>query len=246
MAWDGSGNFTRTNGTQSGAATWADADSAGNNITTSQHDTHDEDLADGIAATLTKNNESKPTADFKPNADATYSLGSALLRWVNAFFSGIISTTDTTDATSTTAASVKTAGGLAVAKKLYVGDLIHLPNNTYIKARNAANSADQFVLAVNAADVLLLGGSFTASVANAGTLTLGTLQKGLLVIVDNVDFCSVFVVSNLVTYELSDPDNKYSATAGTGSMTNLYNSAGSVVLQNNSGGARTYSITFIQ
>ena len=30
--------------------------------------------------------------------------------------------TDTTDATSTTAAAVKTAGGLAVAKKVYVGD----------------------------------------------------------------------------------------------------------------------------
>jgi hypothetical protein len=33
-----------------------------------------------------------------------------------------IAGTDTTDATSTTAAAVKTAGGLAVAKKVYVGD----------------------------------------------------------------------------------------------------------------------------
>jgi hypothetical protein len=37
---------------------------------------------------------------------------------------GIISTTDATDASSTTAASLKTAGGLGVVKKTYVGDNI--------------------------------------------------------------------------------------------------------------------------
>jgi hypothetical protein len=159
---------------------------------------------------------------------------------------GVLSTTDTTDATTTASASVTTLGGLGVAKKLYVGDTIRIPNNTYIKARNAANSADQLVMAVNAADVLLVNGGFTASVANTGTLSLGTLQKGLLVIVDNsADACGIFVVSNLITYEISDPDSKFSATAATASMTNLYNSAGSVILQNNSGGTRSYSITLI-
>ncbi len=160
---------------------------------------------------------------------------------------GILSTTNATDATTTASASVTTLGGLGVAKKLYVGDTIRIPNNTYIKARNAANSADQLMMGVNAADVLYVNGSFTASVANTGTLSLGTLQKGLLVIVDNsADVCGIFVVSNLITYEISDPDNKYSATAATASMTNLYNSAGSVILQNNSGGTRSYSITLIQ
>jgi hypothetical protein len=37
---------------------------------------------------------------------------------------GIVLTTDATDASSTTAASMKTAGGLAVVKKIYVGDNI--------------------------------------------------------------------------------------------------------------------------
>ena len=123
-----------------------------------------------------------------------------------------------------------------------------MPNNKAIKARNAANSADQSMIYVNASDVLLVNeGSFTASVANTGTLSLGSLQKGLLVIVDNsVDACGIFVVSNLITYEISDPDSKFSATAATASMTNLYNSAGLVILQNNSGGTRSYAITFIQ
>ena len=37
---------------------------------------------------------------------------------------GIVSTTDATDASSTTVASLKTAGGLAVVKKTYIGDNI--------------------------------------------------------------------------------------------------------------------------
>ncbi len=90
MAWNGSGSFTRTNGTQTGSVAWADSRDAGNNILASQHDTHDQDLADGINACLTKNGETKPTADFKPNADASYSLGSSVLRWVNLFLSGFI------------------------------------------------------------------------------------------------------------------------------------------------------------
>jgi hypothetical protein len=87
MPWDGSGGFTRSNGTQTGSTTWANARDAGNNIVASQHDTHDQDLADGIAACLTKNNESKPTAAFRPNADASYDLGSASLQWRDAYFS---------------------------------------------------------------------------------------------------------------------------------------------------------------
>lgn len=94
MSWDGAGNFTRTNGTQTGSTTWANARDAGNNITASQHDTHDQDLADGIAACVTQDGQSKPTADLKPNADAAYSLGSAALRWINLFLSGFIGDTN--------------------------------------------------------------------------------------------------------------------------------------------------------
>lgn len=81
MPWDGSGNFTRTNGDKTGATTWAQDRDVAVNITASRHDTHDQDLATGIAACLTKNNETKPTADFRPNSDNALDLGSAALRW---------------------------------------------------------------------------------------------------------------------------------------------------------------------
>lgn len=87
MGWDGSGTFTRTNGVRSGTGTWAADASAGDNILASHHDVHDQDLAAGIQAALTKNNESKPTADFSPNSDNTYSFGTALLRWVYTYLS---------------------------------------------------------------------------------------------------------------------------------------------------------------
>lgn len=91
MAWDGSGGFSRTDGTHTGATTWATAASAGDDILTSTHDTHDQDLATGIGACLTKNNESKPTANFAPNASASYDLGTASLKWRNAYLSGSLS-----------------------------------------------------------------------------------------------------------------------------------------------------------
>lgn len=84
MAWNGSGTFSRTNGTHTGSTTWVRDRDAGAYILAGRHDLHDQDLADGIGACLTKNNETKPTADFRPNADATYDLGSASLTWAEA------------------------------------------------------------------------------------------------------------------------------------------------------------------
>lgn len=89
MAWDGSGNFSRTNGTNSGAETWQDDDAAGTDIVSDRHDTHDQDLADGIAACITQNNESKPTADFAPNATDTYDLGTSSLKWEDLHLNGV-------------------------------------------------------------------------------------------------------------------------------------------------------------
>lgn len=85
MAWNGSGTYTRTNGVNSGTETWQDDAAEGANILASRHDTHDQDLATAISACLTQNNESKPTANFVPNANGLYSLGSSAVRWSNVF-----------------------------------------------------------------------------------------------------------------------------------------------------------------
>jgi len=62
MGWDGSGNFNRTDGTRSGATTWNQADTAGVGIVSTDHDTHDEDIASGLENCITRTAETKFTA----------------------------------------------------------------------------------------------------------------------------------------------------------------------------------------
>ena len=82
MAWNGSGTFTRTLGTSA----WAVDAAAGTKILSSRHDTNDQDLATGIQACLTTNNENKPTVAFRPATDNLLDLGaSASYRWRSAY-----------------------------------------------------------------------------------------------------------------------------------------------------------------
>lgn len=156
---------------------------------------------------------------------------------------GSIDNTPIGASTKSTGAFSSVSGGTTPAT---TGD-VRISNTGAIYSRNAANSANLHIAGFTATDVLQINtAGLTASVANGATVNLGVLQTGILVVVSNVDFTGVFVLSNSVTYELSDPDNKYSATAGTPSSINLYNSAGSVILENNSGGTRSFFITNIK
>lgn len=64
MPFDGSGNFTRSDGTLNGPNVWDQNKNAGLKIVTSRHDLHDDDLAQGLEATLTRNGETSPTANL--------------------------------------------------------------------------------------------------------------------------------------------------------------------------------------
>lgn len=63
MAW-AAGVYTRTNGVYSGPSVWNSDKGAGVKIVTSRHDTHDEDLANGINNCLTKDGTNVPTANL--------------------------------------------------------------------------------------------------------------------------------------------------------------------------------------
>jgi hypothetical protein len=64
MAWNGAGSFQRTNGSFSGSDVWQDDASAGFDIVDSRHDTHDQDLAQGINNCLAKDGQNSPTANL--------------------------------------------------------------------------------------------------------------------------------------------------------------------------------------
>ena len=59
MAWS-AGSFTRAGG----STNWGDDRDANTEILASLHDTHDQDLADGINSCLNKNGENTPTVDI--------------------------------------------------------------------------------------------------------------------------------------------------------------------------------------
>jgi hypothetical protein len=194
MAWDGNGSFTRTNGTHTGATTWADSQGAGNDIQSSLEDIHDQDLATGIGACLTKNNETKPTADFRPNADATYSLGSIALRWVNVFlqalklksgtFTGTLQTTTlTADKTYTLP---DTTGTLALTSDLVAAASDTVAGKIEIAVQSEMEAASSTTLAVtpgrlgNHPRVAKAWVNFTGT----GTVTINA-SSGVTSVVDN-------------------------------------------------------------
>ena len=65
MGWDGNGNITRSNGTNTGGTVWQDDKSADIKIRADLHDTHDQDLADAIELTLNRNGENAMAANLK-------------------------------------------------------------------------------------------------------------------------------------------------------------------------------------
>lgn len=70
--WNGSGQFTRTDGTRTGTEVWEDARDAGVKIRADDHDTHDEDLADGLENTVALDGQNTTTTD---NAILRYDTG---------------------------------------------------------------------------------------------------------------------------------------------------------------------------
>jgi hypothetical protein len=64
MAFNGSGTFNRTNGTNTGSTTWALDRDDGTAILAARHDTHDQDIADGLTNCITKDGQTTITADI--------------------------------------------------------------------------------------------------------------------------------------------------------------------------------------
>ncbi len=58
------GTYTRTNGTFTGATVWTQDKDAGTKITAANHDTHDQDIAAALTASLAADGQTTPTADL--------------------------------------------------------------------------------------------------------------------------------------------------------------------------------------
>ena len=75
MPWSG-GSFSRTDGTRTGTTVWAQAKAAAVKIIATDHDTHDQDISDGINACLNKNGQNSPSANISWNSKKITNLAS--------------------------------------------------------------------------------------------------------------------------------------------------------------------------
>lgn len=64
MPRNGSGTYSRTNGVNSGPTTWQLDRDAGTKILASRHDTHDQDIADALTASIAKDGQTTPSANM--------------------------------------------------------------------------------------------------------------------------------------------------------------------------------------
>jgi len=76
MPWNGSGVFSRTDGTRNGASVWTQAKAALVRIVAADHDTHDQDLATGINNCLARDGQNSPTAHIGWNGKKITGLAS--------------------------------------------------------------------------------------------------------------------------------------------------------------------------
>lgn len=80
MSFNGSGTFQRTNGTNSGSTTWNLDATAGTKILASRHDTHDQDIADGLTNCICKDGQTTPTANLPMGGYAHTNVAAATAR----------------------------------------------------------------------------------------------------------------------------------------------------------------------
>ena len=96
MPRDGTGRYTRTNGSFQGASVWtSQANSADKNINAGRHDTHDQDIADALTASVARDGQSPMTANLPLGsnriidvADGTATTDATTLGQLNGSFLG--------------------------------------------------------------------------------------------------------------------------------------------------------------
>jgi microcystin-dependent protein len=92
VPWNGvapSQTFGRTDGTRTGSTVWQTADAAGVDIVSDDHDTHDQDVADGISSCIKKDGGNAATSNLPMGGFRHTNVGAASARTNYARFSDL-------------------------------------------------------------------------------------------------------------------------------------------------------------
>lgn len=162
MPWNGSPpsqSFGRTDGTRTGSSTWQEADAAGIDIVSDDHDTHDQDIADGLNSCLKKDGGNAATSNIPMGGFRFTNAGAASARTDFARFS---------DLQDSKGAYVPTVGGTSNAITLITG---------YSVAAYAAGQEFSFIAASTNSDAVTVAvDGLSAKDVRIGTTALSSGQ----------------------------------------------------------------------
>lgn len=161
MSWTGvapSQTFARTNGVNNGATTWAQDAAASTNILSTRHDTHDQDISDGVNACLKKDGGNTATANIPMGGFTLTNVGSPTATTMPARVSDLQSGRGT----------YCTVGGTANA--------ITLTNSVPITAYAAGQKFKFFITSSNTSSVTVAVDGLTATAVKVAGVDLSAGQ----------------------------------------------------------------------
>jgi microcystin-dependent protein len=171
MPWQGSAGsktFGRTDGTRTGSTTWAQADAASVDIISPDHDTHDQDMADGINTALCKDGGNTATANIPMGGFTFTNIAAATARTMPARMS---------DVQDGKAIYYPTVGGTA--------DVITITGASTAITAYAAGQTFQFIAAATNTSTATINvdsvGAKSITGAAAATLQAGQIASGAIV-----------------------------------------------------------------
>jgi hypothetical protein len=171
MPWNGaagSKTFGRTDGTRTGSSTWQQADAASVDIISTDHDTHDQDVADGINTALCKDGGNTATANIPMGGFTFTNIAAATARTMPARMS---------DVQDSKATYYPTVGGTA--------DVITITGASTAITAYAAGQTFQFIAAATNTTTATINvdsvGAKSITGAAAATLQAGQIASGAIV-----------------------------------------------------------------
>lgn len=168
--WNGSGGGSRTNGTDSGATTWADNEARDNRILAALHDAHDEALWNSVKKCQTLNGETTPTANLPMGNFMHTGVGAATAR------NNYAQVAQIQDAGYIYAA----AGGSANAQTLTVAPAIaaYANGQTFIFKAKATNTADA-TLAVSGLAAIHFASTISGALLVSGEIQINNIYEAV-------------------------------------------------------------------
>jgi microcystin-dependent protein len=172
MPWNGSApnqTYGRTDGTRTGTQVWQQADAAGVDIVSPDHDTHDQDIADAINACLKKDGGNAATSNIPMGGFTLTNIAAATARTQPARFS---------DVQDGKGVYVPTVGGTANAITLTTGYSVsaYAAGQTFRFLASGINSGAVTINldGIGAKDVYVGGSPVTAGMLSTGKMATVT------------------------------------------------------------------------